>query len=411
MIERLFDLDAIRDDLPREELRPAARPGAAHPDIVIITIDTLRADRTPPYGGAAEMPALRALAERGTVFERAYAPSNVTRRSIPAMMIGIHANRVRGRVVGWALRVDPRHVLLAERLRAGGYDTAGFMCCLSFWGPEARTGLGRGLDHVEIDGDGPRLAQRARAWLDARELLPGRRPLLLWMHLIEPHNWANGVPESLAEAERRKLYDRSIARADALLPTVLGAFAGRPADRAPIAIVTADHGEALGDHGVPYHAADLYNSNLHVPLVLAGPGVRVGRVAEAVSLTDLVPTVLELAGFEPPPAAEIDGRSIVDLATGRRAGDPAAGLAFAAMVKDRSNPGRHRARPRRLEADRGRRRARAVRSPDGLRRAREPGQPASGDRARARAAPARASGDGAAPAVAVSEVLSDVGGT
>jgi arylsulfatase A-like enzyme len=285
------------------------------------------------------MPALHELAERGAVFERAYAPSNVTRRSIPAMMIGVHANRVRGRVVGWALRVDPRHVLLAERLRAGGYDTAGFMCCGSFWGPEARTGLGRGLDHLEIDGDGPRLAQRARAWLEARERAPGRRPLFLWMHLIEPHNWANGVPDTLADAERRKAYDRSLTRADALLPTVLGAFSGRPADRAPIAIVTADHGEALGDHGVPYHATDLYNSNLHVPLVLAGPGIRVGRVPEAVSLTDLVPTMLELAGFEPLPAAEVDGRSLADLASGRRAGDPAAGLAFAAMIKDRSNPG------------------------------------------------------------------------
>jgi len=104
-------------------------------------------------------------------------------------------------------------------------------------------------------------------------------------------------------------------------------------------IVTADHGEALGDHGAPYHSTDLYNSNLHVPLVIAGPGIRPQRVPEAVSGTDLVPTVLELAGFEPPAGAAIDGRSIADLAQGRRAGDPAGGVAFAAMIKDRSNPG------------------------------------------------------------------------
>src|SRR5690606_38920534 len=111
----------------------------------LITIDTVRADATPPYGGSAEMPALAALGERGAVFSWAFAPSNVTRRSIPSMVIGLAPNRIRGRVVGWALRVDPRHVLLAERLRAGGYETAGFMCCAGFWSPEVRTGLQRGL--------------------------------------------------------------------------------------------------------------------------------------------------------------------------------------------------------------------------------------------------------------------------
>jgi arylsulfatase A-like enzyme len=338
-IERLFDLDALRAEGPQDELRPAARPGAAHPDIVLVTIDTVRADRTPPYGGPAEMPVLRALAERGVVFERAYAPSNVTRRSIPAMMTGLHPHRVRGRVVGWALRVDPRHVLLAERMRAAGYETAGFMCCKSFWGPQARTGLGRGLTHLEIEPDGMRLAQRARAWLDTREQLPRGKPLFLWMHILEPHNWAVGMADSSAEAEKRRAYDRTLARADAMLRAVFGAFTERPAERAPILIVTADHGEGLGDHGSPFHSVDLYNSNLHVPFVLAGPGIRPGRVPETVSLTDLTPTVLELAGYVPPAVPALDGRSLADLAEGRRPGDPDGGVAFAAMVKDRSNPG------------------------------------------------------------------------
>ncbi|HWO19319.1 MAG TPA: sulfatase [Kofleriaceae bacterium] len=338
-IERVFDLQAIRDDLPLEELRPAARPGAAHPDIVLITIDTVRADRTPPYGGPADMPLLRDLAERGTVFERAYAPSNVTRRSIPSMLTGLHPNRVRGRVVGWALRVDPRHVLVAERLRAGGYETAGFMCCASFWSREARTGLARGLGHLEIEPDGAKLARLARAWLDARERAPRGPPLFVWMHLIEPHNWATGIADALAEGEKRKIYDRVLARADSMLLPVLSAFIERPADRAPIVIVTADHGEGLGDHGTPFHSTDLYNSNLHVPFVIAGPGIRTQRVPEVVSLTDLTPTILELAGFAPPAGPGVDGRSLADLALGRRAGNPSGGVAFAAMIKDRSNPG------------------------------------------------------------------------
>jgi arylsulfatase A-like enzyme len=338
-IERLFDLDAIRGRISLAELRPAERPGAPHPDIILVTIDTVRADRTPPYGGPAEMPVLRELALRGTVFHRAYAPSNVTRRSIPSMVLGLNPNRVRGRVVGWALRVDPRHVLLAERLRAGGYETAGFMCCKGFWGAEARTGLERGLERVVLEMDGMHLGKLARAWLDDRERRPDKKPLFLWMHLIEPHNWPTTLGEVKDELEKRKVYDRSLTRSDAILLDVFGAFTDRPVDRSPILIVTADHGEGLGDHGAPYHSTDLYNSNVHVPWVIAGPGIKAQRVAETVSLTDLMPTIVDLAGFVPPTGNVVDGRSVADLAQGRRLGDPDAGIAFAAMIRDRSNPG------------------------------------------------------------------------
>jgi arylsulfatase A-like enzyme len=331
-IDQLFDLDAIRERVPLTQFSPTPVPGARHPDIVLITIDTVRADHTPPYNGSAEMPNLRALADRGTVFERAFSPSNVTRRSIPSMIIGLTPDRVRGRVVGWALRIDPRHVVLAERLLAGGYATAGFMCCEGFWGNEMRTGLQRGLAHLEIEPNGAQLARLAKAWLGQRK---DDRPLFVWMHILEPHNWQTGN-EPRTDDDRRRLYDRALAASDAMLGELLAAF---PAGRAPIAIVTADHGEGLGDHGQPYHSTDLYDSQTHVPLVIAGPGIAHARVAETVSLTDLVPTILELAGFEAPRGAAIDGRSIADLATGRRTPDPEAGVAIAAMIKDRSNPG------------------------------------------------------------------------
>jgi arylsulfatase A-like enzyme len=335
-IENLFNLDAIRDRLPFTAFRPAPRPGAAHPDIVLVTIDTVRADHTPPYGGQADMPALRDLAARGATFEWAFAPSNVTRRSIPSMVIGLAPTRVRGRVVGWALRVDPRHVLLAERLLAGGYDTAGFMCCEGFWGKEFHTGLERGLAHLEIDPHG----HAANAWLTAREQRGADQPpLFVWMHIIEPHNWTQGNGDPHNDGERRRLYDRSLTSSDQMLQQLLAPFHNRPPDRAPIVIVTADHGEALGEHGQPYHSTDLYDSQIHVPLVIAGPGIKPARVPETASLTDLVPTVLDLAGFEPPAGAAIDGRSLADLATGVRIGSPDAGAAFAAMIQDRSNPG------------------------------------------------------------------------
>ena len=339
-IDALYDLDAIRTRISLAQFRPVDRPEAEHPDIVFITIDTVRADHTPPYGGRADMPILRELGARGTVFEWAFAPSNVTRRSVPSMVIGLAPNRIRGRVVGWALRLDPRHVLLAERLRAGGYETAGFMCCQGLFSIGAtHTGWARGLEHVEVEGAGVQLAARARAWLSAREQRGERRPLFLWMHIIEPHNWTANVGEPRNEAERHRFYDRSLAQADAMLADVLRPFAMRAPERAPIVIVTADHGEALGDHGHEYHSNDLYNSQVRVPLVVAGPGIKSHRIAETVSLTDLVPTIVELAGFRAPAGKSIDGRSLADLATGARASEPGGGTAFAAMIKDRSNPG------------------------------------------------------------------------
>jgi arylsulfatase A-like enzyme len=336
-IDTLFDLEDIRADISLAEFRPIDRPGAAHPDIILVTIDTVRADHTPPYGGSADMPVLRELGERGSVFTWAFAPSNVTRRSIPAMVIGLEPNRIRGRVVGWALRVDPRHVLLAERLRAGGYETAGFMSLPNFFGLESRTGMQRGLEHLEIERSGAQLSRMASTWLRAREHRADRRPVFLWMHILEPHNWAGGSGTHRTEDERRSLYDKTLAASDSMLGEVLGPFADRAPADAPIVIVTADHGEALGEHGHDYHSTDLYNSQLRVPLVMAGPGIRTQAVPEAVSLVDLVPTIVELAGFQSPP--RLDGRSLAGISTGNQPSLPETGAAFAAMIKDRSNPG------------------------------------------------------------------------
>jgi arylsulfatase A-like enzyme len=321
--------------------RPTERPGAAHPDIVLVTIDTVRADHTPPYGGHAEMPLLRDLGSKGAVFDWAFAPSNVTRRSIPSMIIGLAPDRVRGRVVGWALRVDPRHVLLPERLRAGGYETAGFMCCDGIWGEDMHTGLARGLEHLETERheNGLALAKMARTWLEAREQRQGNRPLFLWMHLLEPHNWQQASGDPRNDDERRRYYDRALANADQMVQQLLAAYDHRRPESWPIVIITADHGEGLGDHGQPYHSTDLYDSQIRVPLVIAGPGIHPGHLPETVSLTDLTPTVLDLAGFVPPSDRSIDGHSFAELATGNRLADPEGGVAYAAMIKDRSNPG------------------------------------------------------------------------
>jgi hypothetical protein len=206
------------------------------------------------------------------------------------------------------------------------------------------------------------------------------------MHILEPHGWTTVAAEARSDDERRGAYDRTLAAADQALGEVLAAFARRSADRMPIVIVTADHGEALGEHGHPYHSTDLYDAQIRVPLVIAGPGLAPHRIAETVSLTDIVPTVLDLAGFAAPGDHSLDGHSFADLATGRRAGDPDGGVAFAAMIKDRSNP---RGQPGPLEAEQRQRHPRALRPPRRSRRARQRDRPQPSDHRRAQRAARR----------------------
>lgn len=342
VIEQLYALEDVRADISMTVARPAPRPpgpGEADlpRDVVLVTIDTVRADRTPLLGGPAQMPHLAALGRAGVVLPWAFSPGNVTRRSIPALATGLHPTRVRGKVAGWALRLDPRHILLAERFRAAGYDTVGYFCCESFWGPRHRLGINRGIDHLVIEPDGDKLSEQARAWLEARRarIAAGdARPMFLWVHFLEPHNWMQaGNPAD--DDERRRRYDASLAEVDRYLGVILG---GLPTTgpRQPFVVVTADHGEALGEHGTPYHSSDLYNSQLRVPLVVTGPGLSPRRLGEPVGLVDLAPTLLDLAGFAPPTGPDVDGKSLRDLVTGARLPEPAGGLVYAAMITDRS---------------------------------------------------------------------------
>jgi len=338
-VETVFDVDALRSAATLEKYRPMPRPGAPHRDIVLVTIDTVRYDHTPLGGGTAAMPTLAGLARRGAVFDRAIAPSNVTRRSMPAIMLGASPPRVRGRVVGWALRLDPRHVPLAERLLVAGYDTAGFFCCGSFWDPTKRTGYSRGLQHVTIDPDGDVITGHAVEWLRKRYGAPQQRPAFTWLHFIEPHNWMkrkDGGTVSTAKDSKTRRYDKALSEVDEYLKELVAAIDAIPEARRPILVITSDHGEGLGDHGSPYHSSDLYDTQVHVPLVVVGPGITPHRVAETVSLTDLAPTLLDLAGFLPPRMPDMDGRSIADLVTGARVPDGDGGYAFAAMIQDRS---------------------------------------------------------------------------
>jgi hypothetical protein len=334
-LDTVFDIHAIRSRMPLAAVRPIAQPNARHPDIVLVTFDAVRADHTPPYGGPADMPVLRDLATRGAVFESAFSPSNHTRRSLPALVTGTAANRLRGTVDGPALQLDPRHVVLAERLRAAGYDTAGFVCCEALW---TRTGLERGLAHLVTDPSGLALARAANAWLAERLPRRERPPLFVWMHVVEPRNWRAANPGIPVEPLDRRRYLKALEDADAALRELMRGFANVPTERAPIVVVTADHGEGLGDHGEQFHGTDLYNPQTRVPFVIAGPGIPARKIGETVSGLDLVPTILDLAGYQPPLDPTLDGRTLADLATGRRQPVNDAGTAFIAMPIDEATP-------------------------------------------------------------------------
>lgn len=323
-VDTLFDIDAIRAETPIPA--PNARPKAAHPDLVLITIDSLRADRTPAYGGSVAMPVFNELGFRGLVFEWAFAPTNATRRSLPAIATGLNVNRLRGHNTTNAMRLDPRHIMLAERLAAAGYQTAGFVCCDEEFADH--TGLERGFDHLEVSPSGLQTGQRAAAWLHART---DARPLFVWIHLMEPRDWLSAGGEPRTDEDRFKAYGASLGLVDAALVPIIRAFTGRPPERAPIVIAAGDHGEGLGDHGQLNHGTDLYNSQLRAPLIITGPGITPGRSLETVSLVDLAPTILDLAGFVPP---QLDGRDLAPLARGDRSSHTEGGIAFAAVMPD-----------------------------------------------------------------------------
>jgi hypothetical protein len=323
LIEWRRDVIDLRAAVLAAEPAPLARTGE-HPDVLLITIDSLRADRV----GPTTTPALAALAAGGATFTRAYSPSTVTRGSVPAIMTSRSPGRIRGRLVDFATKLDPRHVLLAERFGRAGYATRGFLCCAHHFAGAFDVGLVRGLDQVVYDTDGAHLAQAAINFFADPGLAGG--PRFGWLHTYEPHMWSSAYPAAIYGDGPGPRYDRSVAAADRALAPLIAALQAR--GRPTIIVVTADHGEGLGEHGVVHHAGVPYVDQIHVPLLVAAPGVAPQRIATTVGLVGLGDTLLELAGFTPPPS---DGPSFAGLLFGAPAGP---GEAYAAVLHDRHIP-------------------------------------------------------------------------
>ena len=299
-------------------------------NVVIITLDTTRADRLPVYGFMdTSMPALEQLAREGVVFDQATSVSPLTRPAHTSLFTGLFPP-------GHGVRdnadeaLDARHTTLAEVLHDRGFQTGAFVGSIVL-GPER--GLAYGFDRYSGVGSarpdrslaedagkspaGSRGRQRradevvtdAVRWLDG---VAGSR-FFLWAHLYDPHGPYD--PPEPYRSTYSDPYIGEIAFADSQIGRLLDALDARRLMSRTIVIVAGDHGESLGDHGEQAHGVFIYESVLRVPLIIRTPAVSPGRIGGVVRLTDVMPTVLDLLGI---PAPRIDGVSLVDLLTGRR---------------------------------------------------------------------------------------------
>lgn len=283
-------------------------PGSRVSDIVLITIDALRADHMSAYGYSRKTTRnLDTLASRSILFQRAYTPTPHTSLALTSLLTG-HAM--------WsAIRLAPEHTYatLPERLRNAGYRSAAFYPPAVFFTEGARlqhyAKQRFGFDHAEVDYlDAQVVVDRAITFL---ERSPKERSFV-WLHLFEPHEPYEQRPAFQFGTTDVARYDSEIAYTDFALGRLLD-YLQRTRPSAAI-VISADHGEAFDEHGDRYHGTSLYDEQVRVPLILKLPGVRPGVVHMPVSLLDVLPTLLSQAGVEGP--AELRGRTLISTADG-----------------------------------------------------------------------------------------------
>jgi arylsulfatase A-like enzyme/cytochrome c-type biogenesis protein CcmH/NrfG len=294
------------------------------PDILIVTLDTARADHF-SYAGESPVatPNIDLLAAQGVGFLTAIAPTPITLPSHATLFTGLLPSRHGVRNNG-TFRLGAEAVTLAEVLSEAGWTTAAFVGAAVL---EQRYGLDQGFslydDRVEARGTaglfqyprrrGDRVVRAAVDWLS--EQSPDR-PTFVWVHLFDPH-----APYDAPEPERslhpESPYAAGIAFADRVVGDLLAGYRELERFDPSIVVLTADHGESLSEHGEATHGVFVYDATVRVPLVIRAPGLHQGlKVAWPVGLVDVMPTILSLAGL--PPAESLDG---VDLTPFLRGAD------------------------------------------------------------------------------------------
>jgi choline-sulfatase len=280
-------------------------PLTPRPDIVLITIDTLRADRISP----TLTPTLDVLARRGVRFTNARTAVPLTLPAHVTIMTGAlppaHGVRENG------VTFKPGPPPLARLLHDNGYSTAAFVGAYVL---DRRFGLADGFDvyndritrdperplRLEAERRGEEVVNAARAWLAA-----AKRPVFLWVHLYDPHAPYDPPAEWRAKA-RGNAYDGEVAYADAQIDRLLDGLKERGLLDSSLIVATGDHGEGLGEHGEDTHGMLAYDSTLRVPLIATSPQLKARTVTSAVSLADLAPSVLHRIGLGGPTARTVD---------------------------------------------------------------------------------------------------------
>src|SRR5262245_47794755 len=291
-------------------LPPQGADGASErpKNVLLFTLDTTRADHLGCYGhGAARTAAIDALAKRGVLFEQARTPVPMTLPAHTTIMTGFlpceHLVRDNGRFRLW--KEAPT---LAHTLKVQGFDTAAFVGAYVL---DASYGLDNGFDVYQgvksksiastfEERPATAVTRDVLAWLDGRE---SNRPFFAWVHYFDPH----APYRSPLEQDGLPPYDAEIAFVSEHIQVVLDHLGMKLAET--LVVVTADHGEGLGEHGEDSHGFFLYASTMRVPLIFTHPSLAGGRrVAASVGLQDIARTICEVLGQAPDPA--LGGRSL-----------------------------------------------------------------------------------------------------
>ena len=296
-----------------------APEGPPRPSLLLVTLDTLRADHVSCYGPSpVSTPSLDAIARGGARVDRVWSPIPLTTPAHATILTGLypptHGVRNNGR-----FRLPDGVPTMAETLRREGWATAGFVGSFT---TSHLFGLGRGFDHYDDDmgqderggrrsqRPGPEVVRSAIAWLERHRTSSPGQPFFVWVHLFDPHTPYTPPVEHL-RAHPGHPYRAEVAFTDALVGTLVEALERTGAAPHTAVIAVADHGEGLGTHGEMEHGFLLYEEALHVPLVLRAPGrIEAGRVVPGpASLIDVMPTALALLGVPVP--GGVQGRDLL----------------------------------------------------------------------------------------------------
>jgi choline-sulfatase len=295
-----------------------AQKTASHPDVFLVTIDTLRADHVHCYGyDNIQTPALDGLAKDGIRFAQAFTPSPITNTSHTSILTGLQPSS--HGVTDFGVPLSPGHPTLAGLLKKNGYHTAGFIGAVILDSQTLAPGLDRGFDFYDnfpahpqtksrwgrVERRGMEVVQHAETWMNAHPV--GRH--FVWIHLYDPHD-PYEPPPPYSQTYKDHLYDGEIAYADSALGGFIGYLKKTGRYDNALIVVVGDHGEGLGEHHEDTHGIFLYDSTTHVPLIVKLPArSHPDQVVKAqVRTTDILPTVVDWLGISPP--ERLDGASL-----------------------------------------------------------------------------------------------------